>query len=411
MRNDELVSKKNILFVSLVILKNLEKRGIYPDLINHFIAQGHHVTVLSPVERREKNAGEIVYGKGYTNIRYKTLNNTKTNYVEKLISTLVIDVLLKNAIKKHVVSPIDILVCATPPITLTSTIRFVKKRFNVPCYLLLKDIFPDNVADLELIKRSSFIYKLFRRKEKRLYELADYIGCMSPANVKYLMQHNPEISASKVEVNPNTINPILPQLDALKKEYLRKKYKVLDKSLVFFYGGNLGKPQMISFLIEMIESNMDNPLVHFFIIGNGTDFSKIQKWNQRFICKNLTLLSFVPKAEYDDLINIADIGIVLLDNRFKIPNFPNRILSYMENNLPVLLATDVNTDIGQMAVDNGFGLWAESGNLKDVNAIISEFVSMPSSKLKTMGLNGNKLLKADFSVERSYELIISKIKH
>ena len=45
---------------------------------------------------------------------------------------------------------------------------------------------------------------LFRNKEKRLYEISDYIGCMSPANVDYLLKNN-EIDSNKVEVCPNSI--------------------------------------------------------------------------------------------------------------------------------------------------------------------------------------------------------------
>ena len=255
--------KLNILFISLVIIKNLEKRGIYPDLIKYFISQGHHVTILSPVERREKNSGEIIEGDGYTNIRYKTLNNTKTNYVEKLLSTFLIDFLLKRAVKNHVHRPIDIAVYATPPITLTQTLTLIKKQFKVPCYLLLKDIFPDNIADLGLLSKTSMLYRYFRKKEKKLYQLSDYIGCMSPANVDYLLEHNPELSKDKVEVNPNTIDPVEPFKDPETIAALKNKYGINPKAKVFFYGGNLGKPQMIHFLIDVMHSNLKKKKKHF----------------------------------------------------------------------------------------------------------------------------------------------------
>ncbi len=43
-------------------------------------------------------------------------------------------------------------------------------------------------------------------EEKALYETSDYIGCMSPANVDFLLKHNPEIDAKRVEVAPNSID-------------------------------------------------------------------------------------------------------------------------------------------------------------------------------------------------------------
>jgi glycosyltransferase involved in cell wall biosynthesis len=401
--------KYNILFISLVIIKNLEKRGIYPDLIKYFIKQGHHVTILSPVERREKNAGEIIEGVGYTNIRYKTLNNTKTHYAEKLLSTFSIDFLLKRAIENNVKSHIDIAVYATPPITLTRTVSFIKKKFKVPCYLLLKDIFPDNIADLGLISKSSIFYKYFRKKEKKLYELSDYIGCMSPANVDYLMTNNPELASNKIEVNPNTIYPVEPVKDPKIISDLKTKYHINPDAKVFFYGGNLGKPQMIHFLIDVMETNKNNKKVHFLIVGTGTEYPKLQKWMATGKPSNVTLLSFIPKSEYDILINVGDIGLVLLDNRFKIPNFPNRILSYMENYMPVLLATDIHTDIGRIAVDNGFGLWCESGDVDAMNQLIHHYTEMDSDTFSKMGKTGNDYMKNNYMIDKTYTLIVEKI--
>lgn len=45
----------------------------------------------------------------------------------------------------------------------------------------------------------------FRRKEIVLYEASDYIGRMSPANVEFLLKLNPEVTADRVEVAPNSI--------------------------------------------------------------------------------------------------------------------------------------------------------------------------------------------------------------
>lgn len=52
------------------------------------------------------------------------------------------------------------------------------------------------------------LYKYFRKQEKRLYTISDHIGCMSQANIDYVIKHNPEVNSRKVEVCPNTIDPI-----------------------------------------------------------------------------------------------------------------------------------------------------------------------------------------------------------
>lgn len=70
---------------------------------------------------------------------------------------------------------------------------------------MLKDIFPQNAVDLGMFSKKSFLYRMFRSKEEKLYELSDFIGCMSPANCEYVLKHNPAIDAAKVEICPNSV--------------------------------------------------------------------------------------------------------------------------------------------------------------------------------------------------------------
>jgi hypothetical protein len=54
--------------------------------------------------------------------------------------------------------------------------------------------------------------------------------------------------------------------------------------------------------------------------------------------------------------------MIFLDSRFTIPNFPSRLLSYMENKLPIIAATDINSDIGKVIEENdGYRLFYYKG--------------------------------------------------
>jgi glycosyltransferase involved in cell wall biosynthesis len=77
----------------------------------------------------------------------------------------------------------------------------------------------------------------------------------------------------------------------------------------------------------------------------------------------------------------------------------------MENQMPVLMATDTNTDIGKIAMDNHYGLWVESGNLDAFTKAVNE-LSSNSEKRKMMGENGYKYLLSHYTVETSYQTII-----
>ena len=43
----------NVLFLTLMEIKDFSQTGIYPDLINEFAENGHDIYVVSPCEEKE----------------------------------------------------------------------------------------------------------------------------------------------------------------------------------------------------------------------------------------------------------------------------------------------------------------------------------------------------------------------
>ena len=395
----------NILFLTLHPISDISERGIYTDLTREFIRHGHQIYIVVPAERRFHLPTGIKESEGAKILSVKTLNIQKTNLIEKGLGTLLLEYQYQRAIRKYWKNiKIDLILYSTPPITFNRVISSVKRRCEAKTYLLLKDIFPQNAVDLGMFSKGSFVYKLFRKKEERLYQLSDYIGCMSPANVEYVLRHNPSITAERVEVCPNSI-----ELHGKKSGYnngvLLQKLNIPTDKLLLIYGGNLGRPQGIDFLMNVLAANEKRTDTYFVVVGNGTEYGKISQWFRNNTPHNSCLIPSLPKQEYDDLVSACDVGLIFLDNRFTIPNYPSRLLSYLENRMPVLMATDMNTDIGPIAEKNGYGLWTESGNLETFMEMV-EFVAEDREKLKLMGEKGYDYLKENYTVERTYRIIM-----
>ena len=101
--------------------------------------------------------------------------------------------------------------------------------------------------------------------------------------------------------------------------------------------------------------------------------------------------------------------MIFLDNRFTIPNFPSRLLSYLEFKKPVILATDKNTDIGHIAEQNKFGLWCESGDLESFLKNI-KILSKNVELRNKMGENGYRFLLNNYTASRTAGIILSHFK-
>lgn len=182
-------------------------------------------------------------------LKIKTLNIQKTNIFEKGVGTLLLETQFDRAIGKYWGKVrFDLMLYSTPPITFNRVIERVKERCGCKSYLLLKDIFPQNAVDLGMFSRYGLLYHFFRKKEKKLYQVSDQIGCMSPANAAYVLSHHPEIDPKKIHINPNSIELRTEQV--IDKQATKKKYGLLTDRSVFIYGGNLGKPQGIDFCFK-----------------------------------------------------------------------------------------------------------------------------------------------------------------
>ena len=398
----------NILFLTLSEITNLHERGLYLDLIHKLAAEGNTVTVINPSERRRESNTELIQTGHINLLKVRTPNLQKANNIEKAVGTVLLECLLIRAIDKYLKNEkYDLFIYTTPPVTITRLIRRVKKMTGATTYLLLKDIFPQNAVDLQMMRGKSVIYNYFRRKEKLLYALSDYIGCMSPANVQYLLDHNPEIERTKVEIFPNSISPLGCPVSVEEREIIHKKYNLPFGRTLFIYGGNIGKPQATEFLIEVLQSNISNESVYFVIAGSGTEYYKVKRWFNNNRPANACLKPFMAKEEFDRLVGSCDIGMIFLDKRFTVPNYPSRLLTYMENRLPVIMATDRHTDIGKIAEENGYGFWCESGDLMMFNSFISQ-LSENKELRKTMGDRAFDYLLKNYTVDVAAAKILEK---
>lgn len=401
----------NVLFLTLLDFNSIDEHNIYTDLLRKFYQEGHSVYVVSPVERKNNQKTHYIKCDNHVGIlKLKIGNIQKTNIIEKGISTVTLEQKFIQGIKKYYSDiKFDLILYSTPPITLQKAVKYVKTRDNATTYLMLKDIFPQNAVDMGMLSKhglKGILYKYFRLKEKALYRDSDYIGCMSRANVDYVLKHNPEVERNKVEICPNCIevSSQVKKLDSKEIAKLKKKYGIPQGKKIFVYGGNLGRPQGIGFIIECIKRIEHEKGIYIIIIGSGTEYARLEEAIQKKSLKNTKLYAALPKEEYDAFLQLCDVGLIFLDYRFTIPNFPSRLLAYMDKQLPVMAIVDDATDVGKVIEDGEFGWSCRSKNIEDV---IETFVKIANEKeLSIYGQRALLFLQDNYSVGVAYAAIM-----
>ena len=99
----------------------------------------------------------------------------------------------------------------------------------------------------------------------------------------YVLKHNFEVAQrdrrtrrlygyATVEICPNSAKVVDLSVTEDEKRRIRDMYNIPQDKKVFIYGGNLGKPQGIDFMIQCLHSQADNKDAYFFIVGNGTEY-------------------------------------------------------------------------------------------------------------------------------------------
>ena len=402
----------NLIFLTMSNIAEVEKHGIYSDLMRKFRDEGHDVYIVSPRERRTGEKTRLYDSGGVHFLGVRTLNLQKTNVIEKGIGQVLVESQFKQAIRHHLGRmKFDLILYSTPPITFPNVIQYLKSTNpTAKTYLLLKDIFPQNAVDLGMIRKTgpkAVLYRYFRQKEKKLYAMSDFIGCMSPANVRYVVEHNPEVRPEKVELAPNSYEKV-EQLILSKDECrgIREKYSLPLDCPIFVYDGNLGKPQSIPFLIQCLESNANRKDCHFVVVGSGTEYAKLENWYKTKKPHSVTVFRRLPKDDYDQLVRACDVGLIFLDYRFTIPNYPSRLLPYLMEKKPIIVASDPNCDMGSIAEQNGYGYWCPSNNIGAFSQCVDK---MLETNLEQMGEKGYQFYLDNYTVEHTYNAIMKHL--
>lgn len=395
-----------ILYIATSFPKEGTGATIYTDLAEALHAKGHEITVAVSEQKRNQSATTLGKERGFRVLRAVVGDYYDVGFIKKGVVTMLLPFIMKKEIKKHLgKEAFDLVLFETPPITNAGVVSWAKKHFKCKSYLMLKDIFPQNGADLGILGSGivgKVIFTYFKYKEAFLYKTADTIGCMSEGNKKYLLEHNPKIQASKVELFPNAKN-ITDDYEC--HEYtVRPKLGIPDEACVFLFGGNMGKPQYVELLAAAAKEFKDDENVFFLFVGRGTEKHILSEAIEANGIKNAVAMDNLPREEYEQLTKESDVGLITLDPRFTIPNYPSRILSYMDYAKPVLAATDSVTDMKELIVEADCGEWVCSEDEKAFFRKIKE-ISVDPEKRKKQGENGREYMKQHFTVERCVKIL------
>lgn len=399
----------NILFLIPRYIESKEDSTLEKELVLEFSKQGHDVYVATLFEGAENykignseniNLIKINVGKYYSK---------GTNKYEKGITMLKIPYIFPKVLKKNITSKIECVILSTPMMNNPRLIKKLREIYgNIKIILIIWDIFPQNAIDLKMI-HNKLLIKYFDNKYRKSLELVDMITVMSIGNFKYISNRYGNINKKKIIIVKNWAK-LKPKF-VIDKKNIREKYGYTVKDFIAVFGGNMGKPQKLENILELAHRLQEYKNIKFLFIGNGTEKERLEIITKNKLLTNVQFFNQIPRSDYEILISSCDLGIVSLDERFTVPNFPSKTTDYFKLGLPIFASLDQCSaeDYGKfLTIEAKAGVYGQAGNINDLKQKFLLLYNDQNLRQK-LGNNGRYYYENNLSVEKAYDTIMNEL--
>jgi glycosyltransferase involved in cell wall biosynthesis len=378
------------------------------ELAIEFHKNGHEVFIITPgielknrVETLTIDNINILYFKSG---RIKNVGLVKRLTNEFLLSFKAYYFLKNYLIEKHC----NLIIYYSPSIFWGIFVSWLRKKWNVSSYLILRDFFPQWVIDSGMIHNYSPITLFLKFFELINYNSADRIGIMSDANLKWFKTHYHKYRNIEVLHNWASNSELTFESKNESNNDLRLKYNLTNK-VIFFYGGNIGHAQDMINLLILAEQMLPYKEAFFIFVGAGDEVELVKNSIARKSLINCLLLDAVNQETFNLYLKQVDVGLFTLHPNHKTHNFPGKILGYMQNKLPILGAVNEGNDLKQVIENSKSGFVSIAG---DSEILFKNAIKLLDTKLrKLLGENANQLLNNEFSTKSAYMKIMKLVKN
>ncbi|RXK12362.1 glycosyltransferase WbuB [Malaciobacter mytili LMG 24559] len=328
-----------ILFLFISYPENPNDSNLTKDLSDKFNINGEEVYIATIREKKFGKPTEYSKENGVNVLRIKSGNMfNNISKFEKLFTMMTMNNNILKQIKKYWGDvKFDIVVGTTPYMANYKLINGLKTYYKCSSFLILWDLFPQNAKDLELLK-NKLVFNFFKNKEHKNLKSFDYIGCMSKGNINYVKKNYSFLDEKQLFLFPLWGNK--KEHCDINKESIRKKYNFKNDDFILVFGGNMGKPQNLGNVLKLAFEVRNIQQIKFLFVGRGTETEKLKKLKEEMKLENVSFKDFVPRNDYENLISSCNLGIVSLDPRFTVPNFPSKTIDYLKLGLPILACVD-----------------------------------------------------------------------
>lgn len=339
------------------------------DLALEFNQKGHEAVVLVPTQGVHK-ASILDTVDGVKVYRLSSFRTKDVNYLRRTLGEILFPLTMMYGLwkSKFAFRELDGVVWYSPSIFFGLLVLILKWRSNCKAYLILRDIFPEWMLDLGLMKRGSAYY-IFRLFAIFQYKVADTIGVQTKSNINYFSKYIKNKSAWRLEVLQNWLTEAPVSGCSIPLDST-----ILSGRKIFVYIGNMGIAQGMDILVDLAAEFLDQDDIGFLFVGRGSEVSRLRLRVDEEKLSNIVFNDEIDPREIPGLLSNCCVGLLVLDPRHKSHNIPGKFLTYLQAGLPILARVNPGTDLVNVINEEAVGSVYLGNDVKEFKIIAQNLI-------------------------------------
>ena len=273
------------------------------------------------------------------------------------------------------------------PVTVGLPAVTYKKKFGVPMFFNLQDLWPENVEEVLGIRFGPLTW-LINRIVDRIYDGSDKILCASNGFADNLRRRG--VPKEKIVFWPQFC--LEPNLQDVQKPGI---YREDTFNIVF--AGNLGDAQGLDLMVEAAKE-LKGSTIRWYLVGDGRARVRLeQKVRECGVTEEVAFLGRVSEKEADRYVHFADCAYLSFkDNKIFNMTLPAKLQTYLACGTPILAAA--GGESARLVGDNGIGLVCQP-RLEDLVKTAKQAAAMTRQEHAAMGKAARTYYERHFTMD------------
>jgi glycosyltransferase involved in cell wall biosynthesis len=341
-----------------VVLVNQSTGYLMVDIVNAFAQKYDEVVLLAggigemdrPLCDKVKVDRVCVYDRSSTIKRLRTWLKCYWQIKKKI----------RNDYKNY-----EVVYVTNPPMS-----YFTALHTETPFSIVVYDIYPDALKNIG-IKPTNPIYKIWTKRNKKIFARAKKVVVLSEGMAKVLSQYMPQ---EDITVIPNwagsdNFAPLPKKENAFAKEH------GLEDKFVVMYSGNMGFTHSVDVLVDVAEKVKNNDKIHFLLVGDGQKRPIIENRIKESGLTNCTVLGWQPVEVLPQSFACADIGVITLNEDSAAVSVPSKTYNLLAVGAPLLCICPQESEMTSLVKKYENGRCFQASQVNEMTEFILQVAS------------------------------------